>query len=160
MLAPCFETASRVAIPSMRSPIPDFCRSNDRGAGIGPTLPNGSSPNGFAAKAMLARRRSPWTTEPRFAIPNTVLHGGGNKIVEASLTVQVHYAFIDIKGDRSYLKKRCHVFIVADDLDMRCPKASRSQSIAAASSTSIPAPSADESRATASKNIEGALDKA
>jgi hypothetical protein len=97
---------------------PDFCRSKDRGAGIGPTLPNGSSPHEFAAKAMLAERRSPWTTEPRFAIPNAVLHGGGNKFVEAGLTVQVNYAFIGIKGDRSFLKKWRHVFIVADDLEM------------------------------------------
>ena len=59
-----------------------------------------------------------YTTRLLGGDPQLVLHGGGNKIVEAGLTVQVHYAFIGIKGDRSFLKKQRYVFIVADHLEM------------------------------------------
>jgi hypothetical protein len=40
-----------------------------------------------------------------FALSNTVLHGDGNKIVDAGLAVQVHYTLIGMKGDRSFLKE-------------------------------------------------------
>ena len=47
-------------------------------------------------------------------MPRTALHGGGNKMGDAGLTVQVHYAFTGMKGDRS------RVLIVASHLERRC----------------------------------------
>ena len=45
-------------------------------------------------------------------------------------------------------------------ITLRCPKASRTQSIAAASRTSSSAPFAEGTSATASKKIEGPLESA
>ena len=89
-----------------------------------------------------------------FSIPNAVFLCRLDKSLDARRGAQLDHAFVEILLDARLCEERCAAPVWP--ITFKCPKASRTQSIAAAFFTNGLTPSADARIATASKKTEGA----